>query len=198
MGQETRPEVFIIESLRLKDESKGWQEGEIISRMLRLSGKTATRYFYIRTERELRKIVALFKRSEHRYLHISCHADRTGMATTFDSLTYAQLGEILRPALDGRRVFVSACEMANNKLARELLGKTGCYSLIGPREAVDFDDAAAFWVAFYHLTFKANDQAMRVADLKPLLRELSALFEMEINYFGTSESAAQGFRLHRL
>lgn len=133
MTRNTKPELFIIESLTLKDEKAGRQEGEILSRMLRLAGKTGTRYYYIRTRLELEEMIDLFDESDYRYLHISCHADSHGMATTFENISFAELGEMLAPCLQGRRVFVSACEMAHENLAKQLLPQTGCYSLIGPK-----------------------------------------------------------------
>ena len=134
----TIPEVFIIESLKLEDEEKRRQEGEIISRILNLSGKTKTKYYYIRTKRELDEITDIFDDSRYRYLHISCHANDLSMSTTFDEIEYSELGEMLAPCLDRRRIFVSACEMSNYKLAKELLYNTGCYSLIGPSRPINF------------------------------------------------------------
>lgn len=190
----TVPEVFIIESLSIDDEDSRRQEGEILSKMLHLSGKSKTKYFYIRTERELEKFIELFDKTKYRYLHISCHASRTGMSTTFDSVSYTKLGKLLNSCLDGRRVFVSACEMANEELAAELLPGTGCYSLIGPRRAIGFDDAAAFWVAFYYLMFKANDRRMKRADLQRCITELSRLYGEPISYFASSKRAKRGFK----
>ena len=190
----TVPEVFIIESLSIDDEDSRRQEGEILSKMLHLSGKSKTKYFYIRTERELEKMIEIFDETRYRYLHISCHTSPTGMATTYDDVSYTKLGKMLNSCLDGRRVFVSACEMANEELAAELLPGTGCYSLIGPRRAIAFDDAAAFWVAFYHLMFKANDRAMKRADLQRCITELSRLYGEPISYFTSSKSAKRGFK----
>lgn len=190
----TKPEVFIIESLRLADEEGQMQEGEIITRMLRLSGKPDTKYYYIRTKRELGKMVDIFDESRYRYLHISCHANSTSMATTFDDVTFDELSELLVPCLDGRRVFVSACEMSNEKLARRLLRGTGCLSIIGPSKAINFADAAAFWVSFYHLMFKANERGMGRKDLRQCVRELAALYDVPINYFTSSKSASRGYR----
>lgn len=190
----TVPEVFIIESLTIKDENSKRQEGEILSKMLHLSGKSKTKYFYIRTERELEKIIELFDKSRYRYLHISCHANKTDMGTTFDDVSYNKLGELLNSCLSGRRVFVSACDMANKKLAAELLPGTGCISLIGPSRAIAFDDAAAFWVAFYYLMFKANDQAMKRADLEHNITALSRLYRQPISYFAGTNIIKQGFR----
>jgi hypothetical protein len=193
MTKKTKPELFIIESLTLEDEKAGRQEGEILSRMLRLAGKTGTRYYYIRTQLELEEMIDLFDESDYRYLHISCHADSHGMATTFENISYAELGDMLAPCLKGRRVFVSACEMAHDNLAKQLLPETGCYSLIGPQNAINFDDAAAFWVAFYHLMFKANDLAMKREELERRITELSAIFQEPINYFSSNRNANKGY-----
>jgi hypothetical protein len=189
----TLPELFIIESLTLKDEEKKHQEGEILSRMLNLSGKVKTKYFYIRTRTELEEIIDIFDESKYRYLHISCHANKTEMATTFDDISYEDLADMLTPCLENRRVFVSACQMANRTLAKHLLVGTGCYSLIGPAQAINFDDAAAFWVSFYHLMFKANERGMGRKNLQWCITELSALFAEPINYYASSRSSRLGF-----
>ncbi|OHV67157.1 hypothetical protein LCM4577_26760 [Mesorhizobium sp. LCM 4577] len=155
------PEIFTIESLRLRDEDDASQEGQLLSKILHLSGKKRTKYFYIRTKRELEEIIDIFEDSNYRYLHLSCHADKAGIATTFDDISYAELGEMLRPCLEDRRVFVSACQMANDVCAKALLKNTGCYSLVGPVKKINFDDAAAFWITFYHLMFKTDGRSMK-------------------------------------
>lgn len=190
----TKPELFIVESLTLSDEQARRQEGEILARMLRLSGKKNTKYYYIRTERELDEIIDLFDESDYRYLHISCHANGTGLATTFDAVSYSALGKKLKASLEGRRVFTSACEMANDALARHLLKDTGCYSLVGPADKINFDDSAAFWVTFYHLLFKQDENRMKHRDIEFYVGELSTLFNEPINYFRRDEGLAEGFR----
>jgi hypothetical protein len=180
--------------MTLDDERNGLREGELLSRMLQLSGKRDTQYFYIRTERELDEIVDVFDESGYRYLHISCHANATAMATTFDTdITYRQLGEMLGPCLDGRRVFVSACEMANDRCAKALLSGTGCYSLIGPAKEILIDDAAAFWLSFYHLMFKVDARAMRHKHLRHYVGILSGLYGERINYFRHAADKDDGF-----
>jgi hypothetical protein len=188
MTKTTKPEVFIVESLTLKDEKNNRQEGELISRMLHLAGKRETEYYYIRTKLELDEIIDLFDESGCRYLHLSCHANKTGMATTFDDISYVELGKMLRPCLENRRVFVSACQMATAALAKELLPDTGCYSLIGPRQPINFDDAAAFWVSFYHLMFKLNTKTMNRANLIKRVTQLSRIFEEPISFYASSNN----------
>lgn len=116
------------------------------------------------------------------------------MGTTFDDVSFEQLGVMLRPCLEKRRVFVSACEMANLQLAKQLLPGSGCYSLIGPERDVNFDDAAAFWVSFYHLMFRANESGMGRGDLEGCITKLAAIYGQPINYFTASRSAKEGFK----
>ena len=190
----TKPEIFIVESLSFDDESADRREGEILSRMLKLIGKENTTYFYIRTKRELEEIIDKFDDSEFRYLHFSCHADRNGMATTLDHVSYDELGEMLKPCLLGRRVFVSGCEMATPKLAQALLNGTGCTSLLGPARKINFDDAAAFWLAFYHLMFKENMRSMKHRHVEFFTTELSMLLEEKFNYYRADDTQADGYR----
>ena len=91
-------------------------------------------------------------------------------------------------------MFVSACEMPNDKLAWRLMRGTGCLSIIGPSKAINFDDAAAFWVSFYHLMFKANERGMNRKNLQKYVIELAALYNIPINYFSSSRSATRGYR----
>jgi hypothetical protein len=185
------PRVFIIESLTLKDEANKRFEGRILKQILRLSGKESA-YYYIRTRRELERIARLFGRSGFRYLHISCHGNSNEMATTFGSISFPELGHILRPHLRDRRVFLSACEMTTRSLARELISGSGCYSVIGPSDAVRFGDAAILWSSFYHLMFRTNESAMQRKWILAHLRKTTKLFRVRMNYFARSRK--QGIR----
>jgi len=193
MSETTIPEIFIIESLKLKHEENGYQEGQLLSKMLHLSGKERTKYFYIRTKKELDEIIDVFDESNYRYLHLSCHANKSGMATTFDYVSYEELGEMLGPCLGRRRVFVSACKMANATCAKALLKDTGCFSLVGPAKTINIDDAAAFWITFYHLMFKVDSRVMKHRDVDYYVKELAALFREPMCYYRKSVSDARGF-----
>ena len=188
--KKSTPQVFIIESLRIEDEEADLKEGEIISRMLNLAGKTQTAYCYIRTRCELEEFVRVFADSEYRYLHMSCHADKTGIQTTFDCVSNADLGNILRGHLHKKRVFVSACKMARRGLARELFDRTGLLSLVGPRTDIRVDDAAAFWVSFYHLMFKDDPNRMRSKHLRSVLKNLTTLYDLQMNYLGATKDSS--------
>ena len=190
----TLPEVFIIESLKFEDEDANMTEGEILAGMLRLIGKCKTQYFYIRTEKELDEIIDKFDDSAFRYLHFSCHADLTGMATTLDFVSYEALGEKLKSCLLGRRVFVSGCQMASPRLAAAILKGTGCTSLLGPKDKINFDDSAAFWLMFYHLMFKADAKKMKHSEIEYFSSEMSRLIEESFSYFRTDADNSDGYR----
>ena len=197
MKVKTNPQLFIIESLTLEEEQKNFQEGHIISEMLNLAGKKKTRYYYIRTRLELEEMIEIFGKSKYRYLHISCHADEFGLNTTFDTISYSELGQMLGPHLLKRRVFVSACEMANRNLAKELFSDPGLISLTGPKKKIRFDDAAAFWVSFYHLMFKMDHERMATKDLRETTQQLSTMYNVHTNCFVALKGGSR-FRLYSL
>ena len=58
---------------------------------------------------------------------------------------------------------------------------------------INFDDAAAFWVSFYHLMFKANRNSMKRKDLRLRITHLSELFGEPINYYAVDTDSKNGF-----
>ncbi len=116
----TKPEVFIVESLNFRDEQLERYEGQIISKILALSGKQC-HYYYIRTQRELEVVLTKFTKSTYRYLHFSCHGNNKNIYTTLDEIPFARFGALLMPHLREKRLFVSACSVANNRLAKNVL-----------------------------------------------------------------------------
>lgn len=189
----TEPEVFIIESLDPDDEGNGRFEGSIISRILKLHGKSP-KYRYVRTREEFEEAVAQFGRSKYRYLHISAHADSEGMCTTNqDEIDFDDLAGMLNKYLNGRRLFLSACSMVHEDLAKEIIPGSGCLSVIGPREDVYFTDAAILWSSFYHLMFTHNSNAMKRNELKKHLQNTSRMFDVNISYFSKSERSKDGY-----
>ena len=190
----TKPEVFIVESLAFNDEGKGRFEGKILMDLLRLCGKDP-RYYYVRTKRELQEILGFFKRSDYRYLHLSCHGNSESIATTLDDIAFRELGKLLRPCLNNRRLFISACEAVNDDLANALMPTSGCLSIIGPHEDVTFDEAAIVWASFYQLMFSGNFSGMRRRDIKQVLQGLVELFEVPIAYCGTNKQSDNSYRI---
>ena len=189
----TLAEVFIIESLDPDDEGNGRFEGSIISRILRLHGKQP-KYRYVRTREQFLKAVKQFGKSQYRYLHISAHADSDGMCTTNqDEIDFDELAEILAPHLSGRRLFVSACSMMHDDLAREVIPRSGCYSVVGPTEDVFFTDAAIVWSSIYHLMFSEDSDRMTHKHLKEKLTKVCELFQVRLGYYSKSKKLSRGY-----
>ena len=59
---------------------------------------------------------------------------------------------------------------------------SGCFSIIGPRDKVTFNDAAILWASFYHLVFTLNEQRMKRREIRPILERLSRLFDVPVAY----------------
>lgn len=140
---ETQPKVFIIESLNFEDEDDRDFEGHVLSDILHLS-RIENRYYYIRTEQELIRLLDEFNDLNYRYLHISCHGNKKSIGTTLDTIKFDRLAALLETKLYKKRLFLSACSAVNNDVANSVIKKTGCYSVIGAYEPVNFDDAAIF------------------------------------------------------
>lgn len=189
MGIETNVAVFIVESLGLEDERERLhQEGRVLKSMLRLSN-VPSKYWYIRTELELKAVLQEFSKSSMRYLHLSCHANDSLLQLTLEGVRFARFGELIRPHLDGRRLFLSACEAANDDLAQYVIPNSGCNSVIGPTDKIRFDDAAIFWASFYHLVFRENRDAMQKRDIKAVLPKACEMFSVRMRYFSKSDKA---------
>ena len=74
-------------------------EGTFLSQILHL-GMKKSEYYYFRTKKELRKILRIFRDSEYRYLHLSCHGDENSFATTLESIEIDEFSRIVKPFLD--------------------------------------------------------------------------------------------------
>jgi len=185
--------VFIIESLDPDDEGNGRFEGSSISHILRLHGKNP-KYHYVRTRDDFENAVRKFQESQYRYLHISAHADAEGMCTTNqEEIDYDELAELLVPCLKGKRLFLSACSMVHDEMAKEIIPKTDCYSVVGPKEDIEFSAAAVFWPSIYHLMFSHNGTSMKHAELKANFTRVADLFGVEIGYYSRSKKLKRGY-----
>lgn len=186
--------VFIIESVTFEDEEENQLEGEFISQILHLSN-IPSKYYFIRTEKELIEVLNIFEKSDYRYLHISSHGEKTSLDLALDDIKFKRLGEILNPYLNYKRLFISACSTVNENLAKQIFKNKKCYSVIGPKKDIFFSDAAIFWASFYHLILE--DDKMRYDNLQSKLSELSRLYKVPMNYYRKSNKSEKGYKLER-
>lgn len=185
--EKTLPYVFIIESLDFDDEKNQAYEGEIISRILSMSN-IEHKYYYIRTKREFEHFIDEFVESNYRYLHISCHGSEDKISTTLDDIYFQDLELILGDKLDRKRLFLSSCLSTNESLAKTILPISECFSIIGPNEEINMDDAAIFWSSFYQKMFKDNDSYMQNDKVKEAIKSLKEFFDVPISYFASTKT----------
>jgi len=176
------PGVYIIESTKLVDEEENRKEGESLQSILRLT-KRPVIYQYIRTEKELVKMLSQFRGTTFRYLHLACHGNRSEIALTLDSISLRRLADLLTPHMDERRLFISACEGAQSSLATPLLNASSCFSVAGPATDIDFDVAALVWASFYTLMSKTNPRVMKLAIIRKNLRSVCDFYKVSFNFF---------------
>lgn len=180
---ETFPQLFIIESLNFENEQDDHLEGGILRDILRLSNRTAD-YMYIRTSRELEVALERFQDSNKRYLHLSCHGNDHTVSLTLDNLSFREFGDLVKPFICKRRLFVSACEVVNPEFAAAVLPGSDCYSVVGSRNTISFGDAAMMWASFYHLMLRDPEQEeIKGGKIRWGLRRLKKAFGVEFDYF---------------
>lgn len=189
----TQPEVFIIESLTFANEEKRLFEGKILSQILALSKKQC-KYIYIRTKRELIAVLRQFTESKYRYLHLSCHGNDHTVATTLDQIPFDEFSRLIRPHLSHRRLFVSACSMTNPDLARMLMPRSDCYSMLGPTREIAFSDATILWSSLYHIMFRHDPASMAGGTLRKNAQLVSNMYGVGLSYFGRDRQNLNGYR----
>lgn len=189
----TIADVFIIESLDPDDEGNGRFEGVFLSHVLRLHGKNP-QYRYVRTSSQFFQAIREFGESKYRYLHLSCHGDQEGMCTTnLDEIDFDELAELLNPHMEGRRLFVSACKMVHEDLAKAIIPASGCTSVVGPTEDIAFTDSAVVWASIYHLAFSQDARRITRDDLQVKLKQASKLFEVSFAFYARSLKTRRGY-----
>jgi hypothetical protein len=182
---------FIIESLLPGDKVNGHCEGDLIARILKMGGRNP-KYRYVATQLGFKRALRDFSRSNYRYLHISCHGADDHFLFEFGAMYFNQFALLVKDLLATRRVFISACEAVsheNHELANAVLRDTGCISLIGSAESIDFDDAAIFWSTFYYLAYKAQGEITKIKRdlLINLLKKLTTLYPVKMNYYSINK-----------
>ena len=113
--------------------------------------------------------------------------------TNQDEIDFDELADILGPHLRYRRLFLSACSMVREDLARKIIPNSGCLSVVGPIKDIYFSDATVVWSSVYHLMFSQNERSMRRSVLKDRLQRVCELFDVEFGFYARSRSNEVGY-----
>ena len=181
--------VFIIESLRSEDDF----DGDILHQILEMSGINAL-YRDADTVEDFERLIEEFKSSEFRYLHVSCHADKEGIAVGDEDISNQRLAELLKGGMDNKRLFMSACQGANRDLAKRIITETGAMSLIGSPVDLYFNKSVLFWPSFYHIMNELDESVMRRKVLIRTLQRCTDLFGVAINYYSRIKREPKAIR----
>jgi hypothetical protein len=169
--------VFIVENLRGTD----YFDGEKLHEILDLS-EIENVYREILDKEGFVKAINEFNLSKLRYLHISCHANMYGIEINGEKITNYELSQIFRNKIKRRRIFLSACKGGNRNIATAVQ-ECGGQSLIGTPIDLDFDKAALFWPAFYHVINCFDNSKMTRQSISDTLKKCVDLFQIPINYY---------------
>jgi len=169
--------IFIIESLRGED----FFDGENLHEILDLSCIKNV-YREVHHKDDFVNAVQKFKASNLRYLHISCHADMDGIEINGEEISNSELAIIFKKNIRNRRVFFSSCKGGNRNTATAVI-ESGGQSVIGTPIDLNFDKAALFWPAFYHVINCVDSKKMNKKSISGTLKKCVDLFEIPINYY---------------
>lgn len=181
--------VYIIESLRSDDDA----DGEVLDQILEMSGIDSD-YYYADTFEDFKRFIEEFKLSRYRYLHLSCHADQKGIPINGEDIDNQTLADLLKGALTGKRLFMSACKGANRDLANKIITLCGANSLIGSPMNLRFDKSVLFWPSFYHIMNELDEKIMNRKYLIDSLQKCTDLFNVPINYYSKVKNAPNAMR----
>lgn len=178
---DTKPDVFIIESVGF-DEEADYLEGRVLYDVLRMCGKSP-HYFLIRTRRELEELAARFSDSDYRYLHVSCHGSPDGLQLTLDFVPNEDFAAIFADRLKLRRLVVSACQAGNAAFVSAVrVTNRGMHSILSPADDVQFDHAVALWTALYVKCFSVDDEGMKGKTIGEAAQQLSTMFGVRLHF----------------
>jgi hypothetical protein len=168
--------VYIIESVKSEDFAEGEYLNAILNHSITCYHKDCISVDH------LKDLLKDFRKSKFRYLHLSCHANESGIFINGDFVSNRQLQEMLGKIND-RRVFLSACEAGNENLAHRLISLSRALSVIGTPLPLNQDKAAVFWPAFYYVMKEGDLKKMTMDRLKTNLQKCVDLFDVPINYY---------------
>ena len=120
------------------------------------------------------------------------------MYTTLDRIPFREFGQLIAPFIKNRRLFVSACSVANRLFASSVMTGSGCYSILGPAQNILFSDAAILWASFYHVMFRVDSTAMKDAAIKEKAQEVADMYCVPLTLVNHNARASEEYRIEKI
>lgn len=203
--QLTISDVFIIEALTAEDVRQGMLDGYILYQQIKLMGGDP-RYIRVKSENDLKAALVMFRESNYKFLHVSCHGDRIKQKIRIGEkwFGYMRVAIASRQLLKSRRVTFSACELGDELFCKRLFEKNHwMHSFTAPTTEINAKVASAFWVSLYTLWLNKSipsvkdDLSVRSDTVLDVLKILSNAFDFPI-LFAYPDTIAKVIRMKKV
>lgn len=169
-------DLFIIESCNRSANDFLPEGTQLVESLLRI-GKQPI-FVSVKNEDELARALEMFKASNYRYLHLSCHGSDSSLTLSESgNLSYRRFVELSKDCFNDKRIFFSACELGNETFSNEIaMNNTAIQSVIAPINKMSSIISESFWRAFYTSIFKPEIQIVENNELSTLqIKEVNNL-----------------------
>lgn len=158
-------DLFIIESCSGGSDDF-LPEGQYLVRTLLKMGKKPI-FVGVKNKDELKRALEMFKVSNYRYLHISCHgSDHTLSLSESGELSYTEFAQMSNGCFNDKRLFLSACELGNPSFSNEVaMNNTAIQSIVAPIKKLSSFISESIWCAFYTSIFKPEISIVEVGEV---------------------------------
>lgn len=186
VSDETPSEVFIIEGIgrRGTDGSNIEEglEGKRIKEILKMYGKSPILEEALSIA-ELRSAIDSFDLTGYKYLHISAHGDGEGLQFGRESISYRDFADILSNKLSRKRLFVSSCELGNERFVDEIeRTNSRVLSVMAPIDTVHPRESLLLWTVFYPVMTEADRDTMKSENIRHNIQKLFNLFRIKFMF----------------
>ena len=146
-------DLFIVESCTGGSDDF-LPEGQHLVRTLIKMGKRPI-FISVKNKKELKQALEIFKLSNYRYLHLSCHGSDHSLALADEVLSYKEFAQMSAGCFNDKRLFLSVCELGNEVFSNEVaMHNTAIQSIVAPMKKLSSFISESLWCAFYTSIFK--------------------------------------------
>lgn len=146
-------DLFIVESCTGGSDDF-LPEGQHLVRTLIKMGKRPI-FISVKNKNELKQALEIFKLSNYRYFHLSCHGSDHSLELADEVLSYEEFAQMSAGCFNYKRLFLSVCELGNENFSNEVaMHNTAIQSIVAPIKELSSFISESLWCAFYTSIFK--------------------------------------------
>lgn len=174
----TISDVFIIESLPAENP----HDGKLLFDVLKMMGKNPI-YRKVKDADDFENALNDYKQSKYRFLHISCHGNKSQVFFEEGMVDYLGFGNLFaNHSLPVTRIFFSACCLGNQALSKAIItANKAVHSIVAPTQKIPFDLALIAWSTFYVKAFGWNRDGISENTILMTMRQIANLFLLDFD-----------------